>query len=128
MSVDQWRESVEVEQAATWRRAVEAAVNYLADDYEIDPDEVLTSEAFIGRLDATVGLDPDADAETFADLVEGALAAHVGESYQPEHAEAGTPQGGQFVASSGGGSSKPKAKRRRPGGTSARNCSAKSVT
>lgn len=109
--------SVDVEQAATWRRAVEAAVEYLADDYEIDPVEVLAQEAFIARLDGTVDLDPDAEAEAFAEAVEEALAAHV-ESYQPEHAEAGTPQGGQFVAS--GGSGKPAAKRRRGKGTAAK--------
>lgn len=68
--------SVDVEQAATWRRAVEAAVEHLADDYEIDPAEVLAQEAFIARLDGTVGLDPDTDAERFAEIVETALAAH----------------------------------------------------
>jgi hypothetical protein len=119
MSVDQWRESVEVEQAATWRRAVEAAVDHLADDYDYDPDELLVQEAFIARLDGTVGLDPDADAEAFAAAVEAAVATHVGESYQPEHAEAGTPQGGQFV-SPGGGSKKSAPKRRRPGGSAAK--------
>lgn len=112
MSVDQWRESVEVEQAATWRRAVEAAVNHLADDYDVDPAEVLAVEAFIARLDDTVALDPDTDAERFAEAVEEALAAHVGESYQPEHAEAGSSTGGQFVGGGGGGSPKPAAKRR----------------
>lgn len=108
MSVDQ-----QVERAEVWWRAVEAAVDYLANDYEIDPAEMLAQEAFVARLDGTVGLDPDADAEAFADLVEQAVAAHVGESYQPEHAEAGTPQGGQFVAGGGEGSSKPAPKRRR---------------
>jgi hypothetical protein len=111
MSVDQWRES-EVEQAATWRRAVEAAVDYLADDYDVDPDELLAQEAFIARLDGTLDLDPDTDAELLGALVEAAVAEHTGESYQPEHAPAGSPTGGQFTAGGGGGTAKkPPAKR-----------------
>lgn len=72
MSVDQLA-------AEVWWRAVEAAVAHLADDYDIDPGDLLATEAFVARLDGTVGLDPDADAEQFAELVEGAVAAHTGE-------------------------------------------------
>jgi hypothetical protein len=79
--------SVLVEQAATWRRAVEAAVEHLADDYEIDPVEVLAQEAFIARLDATVDLDPDADAEAFAEAVEVALAEHTAPTHAWEAAD-----------------------------------------
>lgn len=95
------------ERAATWRRAVEAAVNHLADDYEIDPGELLATEAFIARLDGTLDLDPDADAETFAERVEEALAEHTAESYayEPAHAPAGSPGGGQFTSGGSGGSS-----------------------
>lgn len=107
VDVDQWRESTEGVHAATWQRAVEAAVHFLADDYEIDPDVVLAQESFISRLDGTVDLDPDVDADLFGERVEEALAAHAAESFQPEHAPAGSPTGGQFTVGGGGGSTTP---------------------
>lgn len=91
--------------AEMWRRAVEAAVDYLADDYEVDPDEVLAQESFIALLDPTVGLDPDADAEAFAERVEEALAEWTygtTEAYSPENGPpANNPQGGQFAVGGG---------------------------
>lgn len=127
------------EGAEAWGRAVEAAVVWLADDYEIEPGEVLAQEGFIALLDPTVGLDPDADAEAFAERVEEALADWTSpktrivgehgpelvelsaggyvaalESFQPEHAPAGSAGGGQFTSGgSGGGSSKTAPSRKR---------------
>lgn len=108
--------SVDRQHAETWWRAVEAAVNHLADDYELEPDELLAQEAFVARLDDTVALDPAVDAERFAELVEEAVAAHVGEAYSPENGDA--PAGGQFAPGGGrvGAKTKPRSGGRRGGG------------
>jgi hypothetical protein len=95
------------EGAEAWGRALEAAVGFLADDYEVDPVEVLAQEGFIALLDGTVGLDLDADAEVFAERVEEALAEWTESyAYEPAHAPAGAPGGGQFTTGGPGGGAK----------------------